>query len=445
MSISDSILLKRGLRSDRIWTARYIFGSPLQLIPLALDTWALMRSQYWPRERMRALQAARLRSLFEDAYAVPFWRAQLEQAGVNGDEPFRALAKMPVISKKHLTPLALKDIADVALLPQSDPDHTSGSTGKPIHFYQDWHASLRSFAVTERIFRTAAGKRYPLVFMRARKRNGFTPYRQVPFFVRAFSAIKYRLADFVALGKSMRGGFILYSYTSWVVELARLMEAQGLHLPLRAVVIAGEHHSESDRALIERVMGCELHTLYASRETGFIGYECEHHAMHLAEEWAYVEVVDSRGTALPAGEEGRVVVTTFDNRVMPFIRYEIGDQGVISDALCACGRTSRTLRFRGRTAELIHLDDGRVVSLLDIAYAIGSYRDALRQYQIVHTSPMAFTLRVVPGPTFAENKDILAAMMVRLLHPRADVQWEILSEEIPPAASGKAQYFVREF
>jgi hypothetical protein len=57
---------------------------------------------------------------------------------------------------------------------------------------------------------------------------------------------------------------------------------------------------------------------------------------------------------------------------------------------------------------------------------------------------MSFVFKVVPGPLFEENKSALEALMIRLLHPRATMQWEIVSD-IPPAKSGKAHYFVKEF
>ena len=419
--------------------------------PAFFDTWVLMRSQYWSRERIERLQEGRLKELFHDAVKVPYWRDVFAAARIDtSTPPLQALSRIPITSKRELTQNSIEHISDQSLVVRSDPDHTSGSTGKPFDFYQDWHASLRSFAVTERIFRTMGkpawpiGRRPPVVYMRSRPRNGFTFYRHIWFFLRAYSSVQYRMDDFVALGHTLKRGFILYGYTSWVVELARHMEKRLMSLPIRAVVTAGEHLTEQDRAYLERVMNAKLFTLYASRETGFLGFECEHHKMHISEEWAYLEIVDEHGHVLPAGKEGRIIVTTFDNRVMPFIRYDIGDIGVISDIPCACGRTLRTLVFKGRTAELIELEDNRIVSLLDIAYAMGNLKDAVRQYQIIQTSKMSFIIKVVPGAFFSEKKDSLELLMVRLLHPRVRLEWEVV-ESILEAKSGKAVYFVRDF
>lgn len=443
--LERSILEKRGVRSDALWTQPRIYNSWLKHIPLFLDTWALMRSQYWLREDIRALQSRRLRELLRDAATIPFWNRQLQ--GLTADiaeDPIAVLRTLPIFSKKDFAGKPLEEVARPDLMPRSNTDHTSGSTGIPFHFHHDWGASLRSSAVTERIFRTATGKRYPIVYMRARERYGFTFYRHVWFFLRGFNSIQHRLDDLKRLGEKLKHGFILYGYTSWVVELARLMEHAGMRLPLRAVMVAGEHLLPQDKALIERVMDAELFTFYASREVGFLGYECEHRNMHVSEEWALLEVVDADGKLVPPGAEGRIVVTMFENRVMPFIRYDIGDIGSLSEEPCPCGRTLKTLSFKGRTVELIQLDDNRVVSLLDIAYALGTYRDSVRQYQIVQNGPMSFVFKVVVGPTFAANQEYLESLMVRMIHPRVRITWEIV-ESVPASTSGKAAYFVRDF
>lgn len=447
--LAEYILQKKGLRSDRFWTHPLVYRSFLKLIPLFFDTWALMKSQYWSRERIERLRDQRLGQLFTYARRVTYWNALLSVVPETSS-PLQMLESLPITSKRELIQSRPEDIADYAQKERSDPDHTSGSTGIPFNFFQDWHASLRSFAITERVFRSTdaprwpIGRRAPIVYMRARERNGFTFYRHIWFFMRSYSAVQNRMDDIASLGKKLKRGFILYGYTSWVVELVRQMEKRNMSLPFRSLMVAGEHLTEHDREYIERTTGVELYTLYASRETGFLGYECKLHSMHISEEWAYLEIVDEAGRVLPDGSEGRILVTTFDNEIMPFIRYEIGDVGIISSEPCACGRTLKTLTFKGRTSELIELDDNRTVSLLDVAYSMGHVKDAVRQYQLIQTSSSTFTIKVVAGPLFKKKRDDLEQILVRLMHPNIRISWEVV-DDIPAAKSGKAQYYIRDF
>ena len=444
MSVMFKTLSKKSWRNDAIWTHPIVFKSFLKYIALFFDTRALMKSQYWPRTTIRTLQEERLRSLLEAAPGVPFWKDVFDRSGVTSSmASFEALAKLPPVSKLTLAREPLSYTADQSLLTRADHDNTSGSTGVPFQFYFDWHAGLRSFAFTERAFRTAtSGKRFPVVYLRARARNGFTPYKHYWFFLRGFHGVKNRIDQFRELAVRFKRGFILYGYSSSVLEVARQMEQNRIALPLKAVMATGESIGDSDRLFIERITGCEFFRVYASREAGYLAYECPLHTLHLSEEWAYFEVVDEEGKPLPAGKEGRILVTTFDNRIMPFIRYDLGDRGIIHDEPCPCGRTLRTITFRGRTAELIELEGGRVVSLLDICATIDKYWDGVRQFQLVQKSKREFVLKIVKGPRFEELKSDLGSALARLLDSRVDITWEFV-ETIPEAKSGKATNFMK--
>lgn len=440
------LLLKRGLRTDGIWTTPLCFKSLLARIPLYADTAALMKSQYWPREDIERMQQERLRDLFQDATGVPFWRDTFKSAGVRAEDSVaRILAKLPVISKQNLVPVDVAYHTNPALLRRSDGDRTSGSTGRPFHFYFDWGASLRSYGVTERIFRTAGGgTRFPIVYLRSRPRNGFTFIKHIWVKSLGYRDVSEKIEALERVAAQFPHGFILYAYTSSMLHLAREIERRKVRLPLRGAMVAGEHISSSEREYLARVLKTELFTLYASREAGFLAYECERHALHLSEEWAYVEIVDEHGMALPSGQEGRVAVTTFDNRVMPFIRYDIGDRGVISAEQCGCGRTLRTITLKGRTAEIIELGGGRTAALLDISATIDRYWGVVTQFQLVQTALCSFTVRIVPGPRFSEGKIRLERALREIVGSETHIEWEIAGS-IEPASSGKANYFVRAY
>lgn len=439
------ILTKKYLRSDYLWCGRYAFKSILRLIPLFLDTWALMRSQYASRSAIERYQDDRLTGILAHARNIPYWKDAMDGIAAEGLQPRELLSRLPITSKRDLVDKPFESIADVSLVRMADADHTSGSTGRPFSFYFDWFAGLRSFAFTERTFRTATrGKRYPIVYMRARERNGFTPWRHEWFYLMGSHGVKNRMNEFAKLAKKYPRGFIIYGYTSSVVELARQMESQDMKLPLRAVMAAGENLSESDRAYVQRVTGAEVYTLYASREAGFLAYECEEHKLHLNEEWAIVEVLDGEGRPAPDGTQGRVIVTTFDNHIMPFIRYDLGDLAFISPEQCPCGRTLKTISLRGRTAEMIEMSSGRRVALLDILTTVDQYWNSVRQFQIVQKGGKDFVFRVVPGPRFSHGgREELEGELKRLLGPEVRVSWEQV-DTLPMAPSGKTVYFSKE-
>lgn len=439
------ILEKRSWRDDRFWI--YIPPSLKRLflrLPLFLDTKALMQSQWYPREHITHLTRSRLNELLRHASTIPIWQEAFKKTGFDVSRwGWASFQKLPITSKASFSGVEPRRFTDPAYMGSSHTDHTSGSTGRPFQFYFDWGAELRSFAICERMFRTAGGNaRFPVVPMRARHKIGFAFYNVFFFYLRGYSSVKYRIDELAALLGRFPEGAILYGFASSFIELAHRVAMTGISLPIRAIISTGENIRPSERALIERELNTKFYLTYATRELGWLAYECERHTLHINEEWAYVEIVDAQGVPVPEGTEGHIVVTPFDNRVMPLIRYDSGDRGSISPVPCPCGRTLRTIAVSGRQIEIIKFDDGRTVSLLDISVAFDAFSEAIRQYQIHQTGTHTFKLYVVPGPTFDDVRDALRDMLVRVIHPNAQLEWELVNE-IAEAASGKAVYFKR--
>jgi phenylacetate-CoA ligase len=438
-----NILLKRGLRSDSIWTLPFLYRGSLKNIVLFFDTRALLKSQYWPRERLDALANARVRTLIREA-AAAFWKDIFTRADVDPlSFSLADLPKLPIISKNDFISRDPAIFINEKYLSQSYRDYTSGSTGTPFGFYVDTGYVLRAYAVCERMFRVAGrGTRFPILSMRARHRNDFAFKNSEFFYARGYNGIRHRLDDFIERASSYSSGVILYSFPSMLAELARLVSERGVSLPVRAIIASAEEMRPHVRAMIEQTFGAEAHMCYGTRELGWLAFECERHRLHINEESVLIEIVDASGKAAPAGAEGRIVVTPFDQRVMSFIRYFSGDLGAMETDPCPCGRTLRTMRVKGRESQMIELEGGRIVSLLELASHFDAYFEAVRHYQIIQTGSLSFIMRIVAGPSFAETRDALHDVLVRLLHPRAQITWETV-EAIAPAPSGKAIYFVR--
>ncbi|MBI2637515.1 MAG: hypothetical protein HYW88_01315, partial [Candidatus Sungbacteria bacterium] len=108
---------------------------------------------------------------------------------------------------------------------------------------------------------------------------------------------------------------------SKLLLLAQLMKRDSIEIPnLKGALPVSEGLSREERNFIESVIKCPTFNLYAAREIGFLGAECEFKTgLHINSEAMYLETVDKNGRRLPLGERGRIVVTVFDNLVMPLI------------------------------------------------------------------------------------------------------------------------------
>lgn len=437
--------MKQGIRADGFWTSGIVYRSPLRLIPFWLDMSALASSERWSAEERDRYHVKRRSSAVARAKRLTFWREHLKVVADNSLVEDDSWKSIPITSKVDFAGRNENEFVDQSLRGASVFDHTSGSTGRPFNFYFDRGAELRSFAVTERMVCEVGGEtRYPLVYMRSRYRQGFTFYKHVQFFIRGFTSVSIRLAELQKFTKQYVDGFILYGYTSSIIEVARQMEEQKITLPLKAVMATGESLTEAARNDIERITKVPFRMAYASRETGWLAHECMHKKFHLNEAWALVEIVNDSNDVCRIGEEGRIIVTTFDNEVQPFIRYEIGDRGKFTGEACSCGRGGRVIALRGRQSEIIAFKSGFRTSLLELLAALDAHAGAVRRFQIVRTNELSFEIRVVTGSTFAQQQDHLRMLLLTLLAPGCTVAWNKVTQ-IEERASGKAAYYLNEY
>jgi len=157
-------------------------------------------------------------------------------------------------------------------------------------------------------------------------------------------------------------------YTGMLVDVARYARDHGaLTWKPRTMVSAAEGLRCGQRELLEHHLVDEVFHSYGSREFMNIGMECEKHTgYHIASDNLRVEVVDDTGQPVPAGEEGRIVITDFHNAATPFVRYEVGDIGVmaLSDEACPCGRPFPLLKsVDGRMQDVIQTPNGPITAI----------------------------------------------------------------------------------
>lgn len=112
---------------------------------------------------------------------------------------------------------------------------------------------------------------------------------------------------------------------------------------LRSAVVSGEACPPSLRDwFAER--GVAAYQSYATADLGLIAYETAAREGLVVEEQVIVEIVGPDGLAVPEGEVGEVVVTSFDPDY-PLIRFGTGDLSAVLRGTCPSGRTN--IRIRG--------------------------------------------------------------------------------------------------
>lgn len=176
---------------------------------------------------------------------------------------------------------------------------------------------------------------------------------------------------------------------SVMLSLAEYVENHHLDdIRIPKVVTGGEHLFPDAKAYIAKVLHTEkfASTGYLSNDTGCIGFQCEccsGPVHHIHEDYCIMEVVDPEtNMPVPDGEEGKILVTNFNRRLMPLIRYDIGDMGRILTRRCSCGRQVKLMELLGRSDDTVIIGGGNI-QLDSIAQVISKYEQLSYHFRMV--------------------------------------------------------------
>lgn len=179
------------------------------------------------------------------------------------------------------------------------------------------------------------------------------------------------------------------SIPSVILSLAEYVDKNGLtDIKIPKIVTGGEHLFPDAKKYIAKVLGTTkfASTGYLSNDTGCIGFQCEDcdgPVHHIHEDYCVMEVVDPEtGVPVPDGEEGKILVTNFNRRLMPLIRYDIGDMGRILTRKCSCGRTVRLMELLGRSDDTLIIGGGNI-QLDSISQVIGKFSQLSYHFRMV--------------------------------------------------------------
>ncbi|MFW6055845.1 MAG: phenylacetate--CoA ligase family protein [Chloroflexota bacterium] len=421
----------------------------------------LEESQWWPLERILELQSRRLARLVEHAYVrVPHYRRVMDERGIVPSDIRTAadLAALPVLTRSYIQEHGSDLIAEGFPRRRMRVTRTSGSTGHPLRFYstredQVDHGYARNIRALEwaglRLGDRTVGIARPREYGNRQDRYLKDLSRR---FKRHISIDVDSLSDrnlplIVALLSSERV-VGLRGYPNAVALLAASIKDSGLPAPeIRSVVTGAGELLGHQRALIREVFGTEPYSKYSSFEVYEIACECGAHAgLHVAAEDVVVEVVDDKGNPVPPGVEGTIVVTNLHNYAMPFIRYELGDNGTLLDGDCPCGRALPRLgSLVGRKNMWLVSRSGRRIAFgtlfLDRLAELG-----MRQCQVVQETVESVVVRVIPPPTLTQQERVLLPRKVRsMLGPILGDEFALhveFVERIEPTEAGKHVYVV---
>jgi phenylacetate-CoA ligase len=378
----------------------------------------LLFHQAQGREHMRQKQLHDLAAI--TAYArehTSFYREHFGP-GWNPQLPFNEL---PILRKEQVIARLPDMLSDEADRNAAKVGHTGGSTGKPLAF---WYDEAKHELMRAGMMRSYMGSGWRpgqkiLNFWGARQDTatggvlgeGWGDFIAAEKTIPAHEFSEEKLAQWARFIQAWQP-VLLQGYASILAELARFILAEKLPMPksLVGVYSTAEVLAVWQRELMEQAFGCKVFNQYGSREVPNIACECRHGHMHVFTDMVWL---DSR----PEDGEDRLLVTSLTNRLMPFIRYDIGDSGRLSEAECDCGWPFPLMEMgMCRQNDLIRAPGGKTVhpSFFNrLLYGLTQ----IRQYQFIQTAPDKIVLKLVSSSRLSPET---VAAMTDAVHREVD-------------------------
>ncbi len=277
---------------------------------------------------------------------------------------------LPIMTKKDFQKPLAERLSDGYSVKSVYVNKTSGSSGDPFIFAKDnfchaltWSNIINRFGWFGIDFNTSLQARFygiPLDFIGNSKEH-----------IKDFLSKRYRftifdLSDSVlekVLKKFQSKKFnYINGYTSSIVLFAKFLKEKNIVLKtvcptLQCCVVTSEMLFEEDKILMENYFGVPIINEYGASELDLIAFQNPNGEWQVNSETLFVEILDEANNVLANGKEGRVVITSLYNKAHPFIRYDIGDVGILDEK--STFKKPILKKLIGRTNDIAILPSGK--------------------------------------------------------------------------------------
>jgi len=407
------------------------------------------KSQWFRREKILDIQRRRLRALIKHAYEnVPYYHRVFKDRGLHPSDikSVEDLNKLPMLTKEDIRSNFDDMVATNFPRAEMMPYATGGSTGEPLQFYVTKDYVNSKSAAELRAYSWCGyklGDKHAVLWGSSfdLKKSEELRNRTVNFFDRRIMLNCFRMSE-----ESMRTYIhrlekfkpkIVRGYASALYLFAKFMLHEGVdNIKPKAVITSAETLFDHERKTIQEVFGCEVYDFYGAREATAISAECsEHSGYHISAE-NYVLECMKEGERAALGKTGGILITNLRNYAMPFIRYEIGDLGSLSDNFCSCGRGLPLMSsIEGRITDIIVTQDGNFISTPVLTLIFKNL--PIKQYQIIQEKLEKIRVKIVKAKGYSEkDTNYVVRGMHKFIGGNIQIRVEFV-ESIPLKASGK--------
>lgn len=415
----------------------------------------LKQNQWKPYSELKTEQESKLRNMINFAYKnVPYYHHLFQSLNLIPNDIKKAedLEKIPILTKEiindnweQLKPINLSKIKHYTR-------STGGSTGTPFQYriskndrffsgailYRGW--SYGDYELGDKMIFLAGSSldigSKSMIVKKAHEisRNlkklssfdmGLNDMQQYAQIINSFNP------------KSMRG------YASSLNFFASYIDENDVCIiSPHAIYTTAEKLLPHMRKNIENVFDCDVYDNYGLNDGGVGAYECsEHNGLHIDTERSLMEIVDDKGHQISEGV-GNILATSLHNYAMPFIRYDTGDMGHITEDKCGCGRNSKLLKeVIGRSVDILQTPEGKAVHGWFLLYIFWEYGTGIKEYQVIQKKLNQLIIKIVPNEDFKEEQLIAIRDIIKNKSDKWNIEFKIV-DNISRTKSGKYKFIL---
>lgn len=363
---------------------------------------------------------------------------------------------LPVMTKKDFQQPLLQRLSIGYNQKNIYVNKTSGSSGDPFIFAKDkfchaltWVNIIHKFGDYGIDFNKSKQARFygiPLDFV------GYNKERLKDFIKKSYRFPIFDLSDKVlenVLTKFRKKSFdYINGYTSSIVLFAKFLKQKEIILKdvcptLKCCVVTSEMLFQEDKTLMEKQFGVPIINEYGASELDLIAFQNTDDEWVVNSETLFVEILDENNNPLPNGQEGRVVITSLFNKAHPFIRYDIGDIGILDEK--STPQKPILKKLIGRTNDIALLPSGKKSPGLTFYYVTKSIIEDngnVKEFVVKQTKIDTFDIEYVSAIELTESQ-IKAIEKAITTYLETGLNFTFVKKEkLERGKSGKLKQFV---
>ncbi|MEZ7498392.1 phenylacetate--CoA ligase family protein [Flavobacterium sp. Arc3] len=326
-----------------------------------------------------------------------------------GEKDCSTWADLPVLNKKNLQKPLQERLSKGYTLKNIYRNKTSGSSGDPFIFAKDkychsltWASNIYRFGWYGLDFNNSYQARFygiPMDFI-GNKKEQLKDFLSKRFRFPIFDLSDAVLEEFLTQFRNKKFDYI-NGYTSSIVLFAKFLQKKHIVLKdicpsLTVCMATSEMLFEDDRILLEKQLGIPIVNEYGASELDLIAFQNLEGEWQVNSETLFVEILDDNDAVLPHGQEGRIVITSLFNKAHPFIRYDIGDIGILDEKSTI--QKPILKKLIGRTNDVALLPSGKKAPGLTFYYITKSIIEDdgnVKEFTIKQTKIDTFEIKYV--------------------------------------------------